>query len=82
MMTYVKPETTASQPPSSPAELQQPSDMIRMNEVIRMVGMSKSTIYSYINDGEFPKPIKLGTRAVAWQRGTIDIWVINRVKFS
>ncbi len=58
---------------------QQATDMIRINEVMKRVGISKSTIYSFISNGTFPKSIKLGARSVAWQRGVIEEWVLNKV---
>ncbi|MGJ8694413.1 MAG: helix-turn-helix transcriptional regulator [Thalassotalea sp.] len=59
--------------------LRHPNDLIRMTEVVSMTGISKSTIYSYINNGAFPNAIKLGARSVAWQRRAIDEWISNKL---
>jgi prophage regulatory protein len=56
-----------------------PNDLIRIKEVIKMIGLSRSSIYSGINNGTFPRPIKLSSRSVAWQRGMIEIWVLDKV---
>ena len=38
----------------------------RLPEVLQITGMSKTFIYDRINDGTFPKQIKLGSRMVLW----------------
>jgi prophage regulatory protein len=35
---------------------------------------STSTIYRDIRNGTFPAPIKIGPRAVAWTRDSIESW--------
>lgn len=47
----------------------------RLPTVIAQTGLSKSEIYRRINNGTFPKPLKLGARAVAWPAVEIDIWI-------
>lgn len=55
--------------------------LIRIKDVMERTGLARSTIYKYISLGQFPQPIKLGTRAVAWVESEIDTWIndsINR----
>jgi len=40
---------------------------------------SKSSLYAAIAKGEFPKPIKLGVRSVAWPSDVIDNWIADRI---
>jgi prophage regulatory protein len=47
----------------------------RLPTVVAQTGLSKSEIYRRINIGTFPKPLKLGSRAVAWPAAEIDAWV-------
>nr|WP_280566887.1 AlpA family transcriptional regulator [Chromohalobacter sp. 296-RDG] len=49
--------------------------LIRIKDVMDRTGLARSTIYKYISEGKFPKPIKLGTRAVAWVETEIDGWI-------
>ena len=42
-------------------------------------GLSRSTIYEKIKDGTFPKPVKLGPRAVGWFDSEIDAWLEERL---
>jgi prophage regulatory protein len=44
-----------------------------------MVGnMPDSTLYYLMNKGDFPKPLKLGKRTVAWKRSEIEAWIQSR----
>ena len=36
--------------------------IIRLKEVIDSTGLARSTIYKYIAEGTFPKPVSLGDR--------------------
>lgn len=52
---------------------------LRLTEVQRRVPYSRSTIYLKISRGEFPAPIDLGARAVAWLESDIDEWIASRI---
>ena len=56
-----------------------PNDLIRREEVINMVGLSRSTIYTLMKNSEFPLCIKLSERSVAWRRGDIQNWISNKI---
>lgn len=48
----------------------------RINYVVEGCVLSKVTIYRLINNGGFPKSIKLTGRSfVGWRRSDIDHWV-------
>ena len=47
--------------------------IIRKPEVIKRLGLSKSTLSNRINQGVFPRPISLGERAVGWLEHEVDI---------
>jgi prophage regulatory protein len=53
--------------------------LLRLNEVKHRVGLQRSTIYHKIKLGEFPAPVRLGARAVAWPSDLIDEWIDARV---
>jgi prophage regulatory protein len=59
--------------------------ILRMAEVTRRVGLSKSTIYDRINpkstryDNTFPKPIKIGLSAIGWLDEHINDWIESRI---
>ena len=45
---------------------------LKLPEVKNRTGKSRSTIYQAINNGTFPKQIKLGPRAVGWIEAEIE----------
>jgi prophage regulatory protein len=47
---------------------------LRIQAVIRVTGLSRSTLYRLIADEAFPRPVRLGPRAVAWRRSDIEAW--------
>lgn len=54
--------------------------ILRRQEVQARVGLSRSTLYKKVSDGEFPGQIKLGARAVGWIAAEVDDWLSNRVQ--
>ena len=53
--------------------------ILRRTEVLFKTGLATSTLYSKMQSGEFPRPIKLGRRAVGWLLTDIEAWVQNRM---
>ena len=43
-----------------------------------MIGLSRSTIYEQIQAGTFPKPIRLGPKAVGWLESEVLAWIEAR----
>lgn len=54
-------------------------EIIRLPDLTKRVGLSKSAIYARIQRGEFPKPINLGGQSTGWLSSEIQAW-INRLK--
>ena len=55
--------------------------IIRMPEVREMTGLSKSGIYKLLRAGPpntFPRPVKLGQRAVGWRKSDLEAWLASR----
>lgn len=46
----------------------------RLPEVMNMTGLSRSSIYLRVSTNEFPKPIKIGRRAVGLPEESIIAW--------
>ena len=51
--------------------LEPKTEVIRRDEVLKLVPISVSGLYQKISDGQFPKPIKLGLRAVGWKKSEV-----------
>lgn len=56
--------------------------LLRLPDVKSRTGLSRSTIYTYISAGEFPKGIRLGARCVAWVESEIDGWIARHISKS
>lgn len=53
--------------------------LIRLPEVQHRVGLGRSTIYRWMAEGKFPKPVQLGGYAVAWSDDDITSWIAERI---
>ena len=51
--------------------------LIRLAEVKRLTGMSRSTIYRWMSTGNFPQSYTLGGRMAAWSQAEIDAWILR-----
>ena len=47
---------------------------LKLPAVIALSGKSRSSIYAAIKDGQFPAPVHIGARAVAWTSTSIEQW--------
>lgn len=55
---------------------------LRLKQLKLVTGMSRSWIYESIRRGEFPKPVSLGARAVAWLDTDVDNFIQARIDAS
>ncbi|MBA8030718.1 AlpA family transcriptional regulator [Citrobacter freundii] len=51
---------------------------IDMKFITQLTGLSDKWFYKLIQDGLFPKPIKLG-RASRWLKSDLEEWLYNRI---
>jgi prophage regulatory protein len=51
---------------------------LRRRAVEATTGLSRSTIYDMMDRNEFPRPIRIGKRAVAWPESAIEEWLKSR----
>lgn len=52
--------------------------ILRIEEVTKIVGLSRSTIWRMETKGTFPARVPLGTRSVGWRNVEIEKWIANR----
>ena len=62
--------------PASTAEMA--AVFLRLPAVVCITGLSRSTLYRLIADKQFPRPVQLGPRAVAWRRQDVVAWSETR----
>ncbi|MFP6805673.1 MAG: AlpA family transcriptional regulator, partial [Pseudomonadales bacterium] len=51
---------------------------LRLKEVVVKVGLSRSTIYKILDEGNFPASFRLGDKAVGWLQSDIERWMMER----
>lgn len=54
--------------------------IFRLQDVITATGLSRSTLYKYIGEGAFPKPVSLGDRCVGWVDSEVHDWILARIE--
>lgn len=53
--------------------------LMKLKAVMECTGLARSTVYKFIAEGRFPKPVKLSARMVAWVEGEIQQWILERI---
>ena len=53
--------------------------LLRLQHVQALTGLARSTVYKLISEKNFPAPIPLAGRAVAWDSRAIDAWIDSRI---
>lgn len=51
------------------------SNFLRITEVMKKTGIAKSTIWLWVSESKFPKPIKLSPRITIWEEEKIEGWM-------
>jgi prophage regulatory protein len=59
-----------------------PSRLLRRKDVENAVGLKRSSIYELMKKGEFPRPIRIGLKAVGWLEHEVEDWLTERVRMS
>jgi prophage regulatory protein len=77
---------TRAQTPLQPLSIEnhskrakQPSDLIRIKEVMAMTGVSRSFIHVHLKDGAFPEPICLSRQSISWVRSSVEKWIQSKI---
>ena len=55
--------------------------LVDMKFITRFAGLTDKWFYRLIQDGKFPKPIKLG-RSSRWLRSEVEAWMQARIAVS
>jgi len=54
-----------------------PEAVLRLPDVLALVGLSRASIYAKVAERRFPAPIKLTQHASGWRMGDIRAWLAN-----
>ncbi len=53
--------------------------VLRLDDVMQITGLGKTTIYQLQNTGEFPRRVKMTTQAVGWIEDEVRSWIKTRM---
>ena len=53
--------------------------ILRLPEVCKVTGFSRSTIYQMEAEARFPRRVRIGMRAVGWIKAEVQEWLVARV---
>lgn len=56
--------------------------ILRLPDVKKRTGLSRSSIYLRIANGQFPTSVSLGGRAVGWVEADIERWLADKIESS
>lgn len=56
----------------------EPLQVLRLYDVVELVGLSRATVWRRVREGKFPAPIRLGQRAVGWRARDVRAWIESR----
>ena len=51
---------------------------LRVNDVVKMLSVGKSTVLAWVRESKFPKPIKLSEYVTVWKLSDIEEWVQHK----
>ena len=52
--------------------------ILRLRDVIRVVGLSRPTVYRMVKAGTFPAQVQLSAATVGWLRSEVEQWINER----
>lgn len=56
--------------------------ILRLPAVKARTGLSRSTIYAKISEGDFPAQVSLGKRAVGFVESEVEQWITRQIERS
>ncbi len=54
--------------------------LLRIQEVANLTGLSRSSIYKQIKLKNFPTGVKITDRSTAWPSNEVEAWIAGRIK--
>ena len=59
-----------------------PDRILRIKTVLERTGLSRSTMYRKMDNGTFPRNVKISTRCAGWRESSISAWLRNPMFYS
>ena len=55
---------------------------LRLPAVLKRTSLSRTTLYRKMDQGTFPRQVKIGKRCAAWRQSDIDAWMHNPIFYE
>ncbi len=55
--------------------------ILRLRTVLDRTGLSRSTLYRKINEGTFPRQLRISVNGAGWREAEVDRWVADPVAY-
>ncbi|WP_436357922.1 helix-turn-helix transcriptional regulator [Brevundimonas sp. CEF1] len=52
--------------------------LIRISEVLTRVGVARSTLYRWIQEGFFPRQSRISHRVAVWLEADVEEWILSK----
>ncbi len=52
--------------------------LIRLSDVLDLTSLSRSSVYRLVERGQFPRPVRSGSRIVRWSLADVQKWMQKR----
>lgn len=59
-----------------------PDRIIRIDTVLARTGLTRSTLYRKVQNGTFPRQLKLSERCAGWRESAVNAWLRNPMFYS
>ncbi|MBA2920651.1 AlpA family phage regulatory protein [Sphingomonas sp. MAH-20] len=56
--------------------------ILRISTVLAKTGLSRSTMYRKIDQGTFPRQVKISDRCAGWYESEVEAWLRNPMFYS
>jgi prophage regulatory protein len=60
----------------------EPDRIIRIAEVLKRTGQTRSTLYRKVTAGTFPCNVRISMRCVGWREADVQAWLRNPSFYS
>ena len=59
-----------------------PERILRLKAVLERTGLSRSTLYRKVQEGTFPKQVRIAARCAGWRESAVNVWLRNPMFYS
>ena len=53
--------------------------LLKIQKVIELTTLSRSTIYRLVESGKFPRPVKLTSRTIGWVEEEVKDFILDKI---